>query len=608
MGQESKTNMSKIFIFFAAGVLALLGACQKQQTEAERNAEIERQVNEKLAAEHQANEQRQLAQRQDELDARVKALSEKDRAAAAATSESQQPAESREREASDASPGASYSVFYTKLEPFGAWRETSTYGYVWQPREAMESRSWRPYTNGRWVYTDAGWTWISEEPFGWAAYHYGRWTRLRGIGWVWVPGEEWAPAWVSWRTSNDYVGWAPLPPEARFERRTGIQNWADNYYDIGPEQYCFVPSRDIGSERIEHAVVPTEQNVTIVNQTTNVTNITYNNTTVVNQGPNYDELRTRSQRPVERLRLERTTNVNIGSENPRLVVRGEVVEVPGPVLARAQAVERPPTVKEKVTETVVENGWEGIADNQAAQKARAKMKSEAAPPKNAPPKTFIKPAPIAAQPRVTSRPQSPTASPVARSTITPRPSVPAASAVQTPAAPSFARPAQTVAPTVAASPRATPAPRAPVTAPPLVGKPRPTAAPSRSLTPSATALPVFSPRVLPQQSSPTPSSTLALSPTTRPPPAFGRTGAKEERKAQKEMQKQERAARKNERFQAPAAATPVSSPTASASVSASPSGAPTEIRNKEQKKKHRPGELETSPQMSATPSPSVTPP
>jgi hypothetical protein len=66
---------------------------------------------------------------------------------------------------------------------------------------------------------------MSEEPFGWATFHYGRWTRLRNIGWIWVPGDEWAPAWVSWRKSNDYIGWAPLPPEARFDRRRGIHNW-----------------------------------------------------------------------------------------------------------------------------------------------------------------------------------------------------------------------------------------------------------------------------------------------------------------------------------------------------------------------------------------------
>jgi hypothetical protein len=112
-----------------------------------------------------------------------------------------------------------------------------------------------------------------------------------------VPDDEWAPAWVSWRKSDDYVGWAPLPPEARFDRRTGIHNWSDNYYDIGPEQYCFVETKQFGAPRIQSSVLPTERNVTIVNQTTNVTNITYNNRTVVNQGPSYDELRTRTAQP-----------------------------------------------------------------------------------------------------------------------------------------------------------------------------------------------------------------------------------------------------------------------------------------------------------------------
>ena len=77
---------------------------------------------------------------------------------------------------------------------------------------------------------------------------------------------------------KDYVGWAPLPPEAQFDRQTGIRNWADNYYDIGPEQYAFVPANQFGgqSER-QVSSFPTERNVTIINQTINVTNITYNN-------------------------------------------------------------------------------------------------------------------------------------------------------------------------------------------------------------------------------------------------------------------------------------------------------------------------------------------
>jgi hypothetical protein len=55
-------------------------------------------------------------------------------------------------------------------------------------------------------------------------------------------------------------------PEARFDRRAGIHNWADNYYDIGPDQYCFVPTNQFGVRRIETAVVPAQRNVTIDRQ------------------------------------------------------------------------------------------------------------------------------------------------------------------------------------------------------------------------------------------------------------------------------------------------------------------------------------------------------
>src|SRR5713101_6474300 len=105
----------------------------------------------------------------------------------------------------------SVDFFYNNLNG-GSWVEVGDYGYCWQPDVAVSDASWRPYADGYWAYTDLGWTWVSYEDFGWATYHYGRWVRLRDRGWFWVPGREWGPAWVSWRTGGDYVGWAPLPP------------------------------------------------------------------------------------------------------------------------------------------------------------------------------------------------------------------------------------------------------------------------------------------------------------------------------------------------------------------------------------------------------------
>jgi hypothetical protein len=145
-----------------------------------------------------------------------------------------------------------FDYFYTALQEQGEWFGTDQYGYVFQPRAAATDRNWRPYADGYWSFTDEGWTWISYEDFGWATYHYGRWARLASVGWVWVPGYEWAPAWVSWRTSpaysetagedadqpldpeSDYIGWAPLPPNAVLTPGLGLVGGIDHVYDIPP--------------------------------------------------------------------------------------------------------------------------------------------------------------------------------------------------------------------------------------------------------------------------------------------------------------------------------------------------------------------------------------
>ena len=109
----------------------------------------------------------------------------------------------------DASASVTFDTFQGALSPYGEWVVAGSYGRVWRPHVAA---GWRPYYYGRWEWTNEGWLWVSDEPWGWAAYHYGRWNHDPYYGWVWVPGYQWAPAWVSWRYSGDVVGWAPLAP------------------------------------------------------------------------------------------------------------------------------------------------------------------------------------------------------------------------------------------------------------------------------------------------------------------------------------------------------------------------------------------------------------
>jgi len=279
----------------------------------------------------------------------------------------------------------SIDYFYDNLNG-GNWYEVADYGYVWQPDVASNS-NWRPYTDGYWAYTDVGWTWVSYEDFGWATYHYGRWARLADYGWVWVPGYDWGPAWVSWRTGGDYVGWAPLPPaggEVVYEGQP-IDYRVDAEYDIGPAYYNFIDLRYIGEPVLRDRIFPWDQNVVYVERTVNVTNITYNNGLVYNYGPDYGTLNSYSVRPIQRLRLERANvdpiqAVKMGNVTK---VEGDRLVLAAPMkLQKAPAQLAPPKVKGKIEQPKLEKGWANVTD--PSTKARLVQKFKSENPKNIP--------------------------------------------------------------------------------------------------------------------------------------------------------------------------------------------------------------------------------
>ena len=95
-----------------------------------------------------------------------------------------------------------------ELDANGRWVESEEFGWVWQPRGVAED--WRPYYHGRWAPYSGGMTWISDEPWAYVAYHHGRWHWSLGVGWFWIPGVNYSPAWVAWNHTPGYYGWAPL--------------------------------------------------------------------------------------------------------------------------------------------------------------------------------------------------------------------------------------------------------------------------------------------------------------------------------------------------------------------------------------------------------------
>ncbi len=241
--------------------------------------------------------------------------------------------------------------------------------------------TWRPYADGYWAYTDLGWTWVSYEDFGWATYHYGRWVRLADYGWVWRPGYEWGPAWVSWRFGGGYCGWAPLPPETEvvYESRP-LTGHLDVEFDIGPGYYNFVDVRYIGEPVLRSRIVDVNQNVTYINQTVNVTNITYKNKTVYNYGPDLTVVNQYSSRPIQKLKLERQANVDViaaAKSGGLTKVQGNALMVAAPATIKKSATQiAPPTVKAKVAQAKVEKGWSVAGDANAQAQLKEKIKTQ----------------------------------------------------------------------------------------------------------------------------------------------------------------------------------------------------------------------------------------
>jgi hypothetical protein len=196
--------------------------------------------------------------------------------------------------------------FSEALKPYGEWVELGGFGRCWKPAGVGER--WSPYTIGSWAYSKFGWTWVSEEDFGGIVYHYGRWVRIRDSGWCWVPDLEWAASWVSWRYGTDLVGWAPLPPKAKWDATVGIGVWADRDYETGPDNYVFCPISELSDPMLSQVVLPLGSNADCFQRSVSITNIASLGKSIFCGGPAYNWMSARSKGgiPVIRVLRERS--------------------------------------------------------------------------------------------------------------------------------------------------------------------------------------------------------------------------------------------------------------------------------------------------------------
>jgi hypothetical protein len=149
---------------------------------------------------------------------------------------------------------AEVGMFFNDLGQYGNWVRHPDFSYVWLP--TRQGAGWRPYQEGRWIWTDAhGWYWESAEPFAWAVYHYGRWSYEPDYGWFWIPGDTWGPAWVTFRHGGGRIGWAAIAPD----RRGYAQGVPQRSLPPVAEAWVFVDQRRFASSDLVRHVLPIPQ-------------------------------------------------------------------------------------------------------------------------------------------------------------------------------------------------------------------------------------------------------------------------------------------------------------------------------------------------------------
>jgi hypothetical protein len=111
-----------------------------------------------------------------------------------------------------------------------------------------------------------GWTWIADEPWGWATSHYGRWVYINGY-WNWCPYDSWRSRRIYWQPSlaifvniGRNVCWYPMPYNAgyRYVNRsrtviynTTVINNPPAQQPVKPKVDVLVPSKQGSKQDVE---------------------------------------------------------------------------------------------------------------------------------------------------------------------------------------------------------------------------------------------------------------------------------------------------------------------------------------------------------------------
>ncbi len=146
-------------------------------------------------------------------------------------------------------------------------------------------------------------------------------------GWVWAPGFEFAPAWVVWRHTDEYCGWAPLPfgavlvgGEWRFR---GARVAVDFDFGLSAGFFSFVACDHFWEHDFRHFIVPRERLVLVFGRSTVINRYHVEHGRFVNEGIRVERMAQLSHRDLRDIKREVARDVRAQEERRNVVERRE---------------------------------------------------------------------------------------------------------------------------------------------------------------------------------------------------------------------------------------------------------------------------------------------
>ena len=166
----------------------------------------------------------------------------------------------------------------------------------------------------------------------------------------------------------------------------GVGVRVDEVYGIGPSFYNFCHHRDFGARVLYSILLARAWNTTIMAQTVNITNITYNRTSKVVYcgGPSYERMSKASSSPIAALQLERHTSpkgpeVAHHAPLPKGIIVGSTLAIVAPKFNPVgKGHPASPKPGKMIPKTETNLGWHGAGNPKEADALHQKMEAEGA--------------------------------------------------------------------------------------------------------------------------------------------------------------------------------------------------------------------------------------